>query len=376
METFINEYCSFDPVTQLTTCTKTTTISDGKTKEVFTEVITKGGKAAVDVPPIPTISRPKQASKLEAESALIYSLYQSRASSLKGLVIGITDAKGPRFTSFGGVDENSLFEIASITKVFTGLLLQKFCEESLVQLSDPIQMHLPKEVRAPTWQGRQITLEHLATHTSGLPRMPTNFAPKDPKNPYNDYDSQKLYSFLSSYKLTRPPGAAYEYSNLGYGLLAMILRHKTGKLYDELIKERIAGPLGMQSTAVALSAEQKQKLSPPFNAALKPTSNWDFKALAGCGSIKSTAADMLRFANANLDPTNPFFKSLSETHKVRQLSQMGLGWHHNEESVWHNGETGGYHSYLGISTQNQKAVIVLTNTQKSIDDIGITILNS
>src|ERR1017187_4938032 len=131
-----------------------------------------------------------------------------------------------------------------------------------VSLPDPIWKYLPADVKTPQRDGRQITLQDLASHTSGLPRLPGNMPLKDPANPYAAYSAGMLYQFLSSYKLPRDIGAQYEYSNLGGGLLGFLLSRRAGVDYEELVRTRICVPLQMTSTAIVLSPELKARLAP------------------------------------------------------------------------------------------------------------------
>jgi len=153
-----------------------------------------------------------------------------------GIVVGLIDADGrQRIVSYGDpgpgqppLDGNTVFEIGSISKVFTSTVLAQLVQEGKVSLDDPAQKYLPATVHLPTRNGKPITLGNLAMQNSGLPRMPTNFKPADAANPYADYTVQQMYDFLSSYQLPRDPGAEFEYSNLGVGLLGHILSRVTG----------------------------------------------------------------------------------------------------------------------------------------------------
>ena len=141
------------------------------------------------------------------------------------------------------LDADSVFEIGSITKVFTAILLADMADRGEVALDDPVAKFLPESVRVPERNGRRITLLDLTTQSSGLPRMPDNLRPKDPTNPYADYTPEQMFEFLGRYELTRDIGAQYEYSNLGVGLLGQALAHRAGKSYEALVKERILDPL-------------------------------------------------------------------------------------------------------------------------------------
>ena len=168
-----------------------------------------------------------------------------------GIVVGVIEPAGRRIVTYGRastseavpLDGDTIFEIGSISKVFTSLLLADAVQRGEVALTDPISKYLPASVKVPE-RGRAITLQDLATHTSGLPRLP-DMNPKDPENPYADYSVDQLYRFLSTYQLPRDVGASYEYSNLGAGLLGHILALRAGTDYESLVKSRITGPLGM-----------------------------------------------------------------------------------------------------------------------------------
>ena len=224
-----------------------------------------------------------------------------------GLVIGIVKDGQSQVIAYGETrkgsgtrpDGNTLYEIGSISKVFTGVLLSLLVEEHGVSLEDPLQKYLPPSVTVPVFAGGPITLEHLATHTSGLPRMPDNFNPADPLNPYADYTVAQMYAFLEGHKLGRPPGN-YTYSNYGMGLLGHALAHRMGMTYEQLLKDRICKPLGMKETGITLNEAQQKRLAPPYTIALKPTENWDIPTLAGAGAIRSSVNDMIIFIRANL----------------------------------------------------------------------------
>src|SRR5262245_28637790 len=200
-----------------------------------------------------------------------------------GIVVGVVEPSGRRLITYGQrakgdtrpLDGDTIFEIGSITKVFTSLLLADAVGRGDVALTDPIAKYLPATVKAPERNGRSITLVDLSTHTSGLPRLPTNFAPKDISNPYADYSVQQMYDFLSTYQLTRDIGSTWEYSNLGGGLLGHVLARRAGMDYEALVRARITGPLGMTHTSITLSPEMKARLAPGHTAALEPAANWD-----------------------------------------------------------------------------------------------------
>lgn len=311
-----------------------------------------------------------------------------------GIVVGLVDDRGIRIVSYGKPNQNSdqlvnadsVFEIGSVTKVFTATLLADMVERGEVSLNDPISKYLPKSVKTPTRAGKEITLLDLATQTSGLPRMPGNFAPKDPQNPYADYSVEQMYAFISGYTLTRDIGAKYEYSNLGVGLLGHILALRSRTDYETLVRTRIGRPLKMDSTGIKLTPEMQARLAAGHNAVGRPLPNWDLPTLAGAGALRSTVNDMLKFVTANLGlKKSPLLTAMQKAHQSQHDTgvpdlEIGLGWHilkkFDTEIVWHNGGTGGYHSFIGFDQKKRKGVVVLSNSTNDIDDIGRHLLES
>ncbi len=312
-----------------------------------------------------------------------------------GIVIGVIESTGSRIISHGSLakddqrspDENSVFEIGSVTKVFTALLLADMAQQGELALTDPVGKYLPWSVRMPERSGRQITLLDLATHTSGLPRLPSNLKPKDRTNPYAGYSVEHLYQFLSSYKLPRDIGSRYEYSNLGGGLLGHVLAHRAATDYETLVRTRICAPLHMNSTGITLSPEMKFRTATGYNAALKPVPMWDLPTLAGAGALRSNAVDLLKFLAANLGYTNSLLAgAMSAMLAIRrptgnQGSEVALGWHalkrDTREILWHNGGTGGFRSFLGFDPTNGVGIVALSNagTAAGVDDVALRLLS-
>jgi serine-type D-Ala-D-Ala carboxypeptidase/endopeptidase len=303
------------------------------------------------------------------------------------IVFGWVDASGARVVAEGKgpgnkpLDGSSVFEIGSASKSFTCVALADMVKKGEVKLDDPVAKYLPKSVHMPSRGGKQITLADLATHTSGLPRMPGNVKPKDPYNPYADYAVQQMYAFLSSYELKRDIGAEFEYSNLGVGLLGHALALKAGSSYETLIVRRICTPLKMTDTRITLSADQKARLVPGHGPDGKPAKNWDIPTLAGAGALRSTANDMLKFIAANAGLTkSDLYAAMELSHEERHeagssVLSVGLGWHILHRTggaiVWHNGQTGGYHSFVAFDKSAQQGVVVLANFANEIDSIGM-----
>lgn len=311
-----------------------------------------------------------------------------------GIVVGLLAADGEtRILAAGqagpghpALDGNSVFEIGSITKVFTGILLADMVLAGEVGLDDPAERYLPG-VAVPSRNGAPITLAQLATQTSGLPRLPTNLRPASLANPYADYTVEQMYAFLAEYELPRDPGARYEYSNLGMGFLGHVLSARAGMPYDALVRERILEPLGMTHTAVSLTPWMREHVVAGHNALGDTVPFWDLPTLAGAGALRSNATDMLRFMAANVQPAaNPPGPALRLAHRRRanagsDAMSIGLAWHrlavNGDTIVWHNGGTAGFRTFVGFRPSTGLAVVVLTNSGgQGSDDIGFHLLNA
>ena len=199
-------------------------------------------------------------------------------------------------TGTPAADEHTIFEIGSVTMVFTACLLADMAIKHEVRLGDPIQRYLPADVRVPSYRGQEITLLDLGNHTSALPRLPTNFPEtiKDPADPCRDYTVGHLHDFLNTFQLRRPIGWRRYFSNLGMGLLGHVLSLAVKKDLPELIRERIS-TLGMPDTAVSLTAEQQMRFIQGHSVSGQPVKPWDMGALIGAGGLRSTARDLLTF---------------------------------------------------------------------------------
>jgi len=280
------------------------------------------------------------------------------------------------------LDADSVFEIGSITKVFTAILLADMVDRGEVKLDDPVAKHLRAGVKVPERNGKVITLIDLSTQSSGLPRLPDNMKPANPMNPYADYTVEQMFEFLGRYQLTRDIGAEFEYSNLGVGLLGHVLALRAGKSYEALVKERILDPLDMDHTAITLTPWMTKHLAKGHNTNGEVMQNWDVGALAAAGGIRSTMNDMLKFARANLQTRGKLQQIMQRTHTERAPASngasIGMNWiivqRNGQQVIWHNGGTGGYRTWLGFDQKKGLAAVVLTNSTHGADDLGFDLL--
>jgi CubicO group peptidase (beta-lactamase class C family) len=345
--------------------------------------------AAADVPP---------AANAVLSDQEILGLLQPRVDTFHpgvGIVVGVIGPKGRRVVACGSLDQGkarpmngeTLFEIGSVTKVFTSLLLADMVQRGEVVMTDPVATFLPEGVKVPQRGGRSITLQDLSSQTSGLPRLPGNLAPKDPANPYADYTPEQLFQFLSTYQLTRDIGSQYEYSNLGVGLLGQALAGRAGMTFGQLVRSRICVPLGLKDTGITLEPGQKARLAVGHDGSLAPTANWDLPALAGAGALRSDAEDMLTFLEAQLgykrSALAPAMAAMLVPRKPTGVAglEIALGWHvstaNGAEIIWHNGGTGGYRAFVGFNARTRVGVVVLANTSREwgLDEFGRHLLD-
>ncbi len=285
-----------------------------------------------------------------------------------------------------GKNANNLtvYEIGSISKVFTSLLLADAVVRGEIKLEAAADVANEAGIRLPSHDSTPITWADLSTHRSGLPRLPTNLPLTDFVNPYREYDSKKAAAFLSEYQLPRQPGDSQEYSNLGVSVLGYLVAQKAGKPYQQLLRERIAEPLRMTDCTVSLSSDQTKRLATPHNKVGSAASPWTFADLPGAGGIHATMRDMMRFAKAHLNPpTGTLGEAIELAWKQHSKADasapaMGLGWMiaRDGQTRWHNGQTGGFHAALFINRELKCAVVVLCNTAVSneIDQLATQLI--
>ncbi|AFU68215.1 beta-lactamase-like protein, transpeptidase superfamily [Psychroflexus torquis ATCC 700755] len=279
----------------------------------------------------------------------------------------------------------SLFQIGSVTKVFTSTLLASLVLDKTLKLTDSLQQFF----RFPL-ANTSITLERLSNHTSGLPRLPSNLnlALADPKNPYLTYTEADLEFYLTSeMEVPNTTKPIYQYSNLGAGILANALENATDKTFDNLLSEKIFQPLGMKNSTLdsnLVESNLVQGLDQDGN----PTPVWDMGVLAGAGGVLSSTADLSKFVKAHFEDTETAFSLTTlSTFLVNANLRIGLGWHILQDErghnlYWHNGGTGGYSASVFVIPEIQKAVIVLTNVSafhpkaSRIDELGFKLLSA
>jgi len=331
---------------------------------------------------------------------LVAGAAEKNARRHPGLVVGAVDAHRTRQAVAGmghirlpagpAPTDTTLSEIGSITKVFTGLLLAIAVVRREVTLDTPVRELLPTGTTVPSRDGMEITLEHLTTHRSGLPRSPVGFRTEVQTvllgrgNPYSEITDERLLEFVARTELRRTPGTGrIAYSNVGGGLLGLALVYRAGvSSFVELVRQRICEPLAMARTTVLEEAGVDQ-LATGYTARGQPVEHWTLTGLAGAGALISSAMDMLRFLTAQLKPES---SALGEAIKLGQTERyggrrfgIGLGWirmpGRSGMTLWHNGGTGGFRSFAGIVPERSFGVVMLANNRRSCDRAAVRLLS-
>jgi len=296
-------------------------------------------------------------------------------------------------------DAGTVYEIGSITKIFTCILLAKLEADGLVGLDDTIAEHLPRNLELPP-EVAAITLSQLATHTSGLPGVADNFQKLILEDPhtwegrgtyYAKYKKEDLYEGLRTVKLKHKPDTQWEYSIIGMGTLGHILELKSGQPYEMLVKEIICEPLGMKDTTITLSKDQRDRMAIGYDSKGIPVPPWEFDVLGSQGAIRSTVKDMLTFAEANLTVDasalsaamqrvlqfrpRAFIRPVEALSPSNRLDMLqGLGWRKlalPKGDAWvHPGATGAYRAYIGICKKPQVGIVLLSSNGKNLTDLA------
>lgn len=288
---------------------------------------------------------------------------------------GCTPDAGP-----AAFDDDSLFEIGSITKGLAGLLLADMVLKGEIRIEDTAAEHSRPGAKLPAFEGRPVTLRHLVTHTAGLPRMPPGFAPKDWRNPYADFGVDDLYAALAATRLQVPPGLTRSYSNFGFMWLSEILSRVGGKPFDVLLTERVLLPLGMGSARVRVPPGSESKLVGGHDLAYRPTSRWDdVPELSGVGGLRASISDMVKLAQAlsgaRATPIDAVIaKALEPLHRLGDLeSHVGYAWMQHEAHRrvhWHGGGSGGFSAMLVVDRGSKTGAVVLADSVARFDDLA------
>lgn len=267
----------------------------------------------------------------------------------------------------GTAPQHVVFEIGSITKVFTALLLAQATIEGKVTFETTVAELMGAAQKFDDARVGAITLRQLATHTSGLPRLPADLSlGADAQDPYAHYDRARLNAGVQITRLKGDGPFPMSYSNFGVALLGDLLARRYGQTWAELIAQKITGPLKMPDTVLELSKEQQARLAPPYAGAM-PNHAWHLNSFVAAGALHSTAADLVKFGEALLAPEKtPFADAIALMLRPQTKSgEIGLAVMISKidgETVYHHdGGTGGYRSALHITPARHAVTVVLVN---------------
>lgn len=313
-----------------------------------------------------------------------------------GLAVAVFDNGQASFLNYGltdeggaGITEHTRFEIASITKTFTSLLMAQMAADPDIQLDIHARAETYLPFALPEKDGKSIEVWQLASHTSGLPRMPTNY--QENFNPYKDYDLAKLTEYYEGAMLVTTPGESYAYSNLGAGTLGVALTsiagvdYDSGKGFEALLRERILEPLDLQETGIYLTEEATGAMAQPHTAMGTKYPIWEFDSLAACGALKSTTYDLVQYIAAAMGQVScdetiaAAFDECCKLHYSGGGHTIGLGFHLMKMSTghtccWHNGATGGSRSIILLCEKTGQGVVILCNNAVSVDELGVALM--
>ena len=280
-----------------------------------------------------------------------------------------------------------IFEIGSITKLFTANLLAKAVLDNRVKLDQNINDYLRIKINKNT----KISFKSLANHTSGLPRMPSNIDDQIdyPENPYKNYDQSYLEEYLKNFlKVDKKAIGIPSYSNLGFAILGYTISKIYEMSYEDLIQQFIFSKFKMNSSFLAADKVDK-RLVKGLNEKGDITPNWDLSAMSSSGGILSNVEDLVRFGTAHFDESNIELNLLKKkTAMVNERVDIGIGWHiiNSEKSEnkwhWHNGGTGGYSSSMALDFKNKTGVVILSNVsafnpyQDNIDQLCFELMKT
>ena len=322
----------------------------------------------------------KKLTRKDLSHGLAIGVYKDGKSFIRGY--GTVNKLAPTVTG-----ASTVFQIGSLSKLFTASLFQILCDEGVVRMDATLAEILGGSLAlSPTAQ--QVTLKQLATHTSGFPSIPKPLGLKANalvkkedlmRDPYGHLGPEYVFEYLGSTEDQRAPGR-FEYSNFGMGLLGHVLEFITKRDFESLVREKLLAPLEMGHTAITLTPEMREHLAQGYTEKDEPCSLWTFRALAGAGAYNSSVEDMMRLIRANIEDDSFMSPTLKKMHAPQLSGDTGIGWIQptfldrffgNKTVVWHNGMVGGYASYLSVDTKTKTGIVILSNKAVDVTMLGM-----
>lgn len=325
-------------------------------------------------------SEVKKITRGEPSHRLVIGIYKDGQSFIKSYgAVSDVDATVP--------DVSVVFQIGSVSKLFTASLLQILCDEGILKMDATLEQLIGGSiVLSPAAQ--QVTLKQLVTHTSGFPRVPKSLLQKATQlagkenlllNPYSLVQPKDIFEYLKTTEDKGEPGR-FKYSNFGMGLLGHVLEMVAKKNFESLVSEKFLAPLDMRNTAITLTPAMKDHLAQGYTKNGTPNPIWTFSVLAGAGAFNSNAEDMMKFIRANIEDSSVLSQTLKKMHEPQFGGDTGIGWMQptfidrfvgNQSIVWHNGMVGGYASYVSIDTKAKTGIVILSNKAVDVTMLGM-----
>lgn len=336
-----------------------------------------------------TASRPARAQAAAADESVVQALLDARLAQ-QG--VGLAAARlvdGRIEAAFAGrraanqaqaMGPTHRFEIGSISKTFVALLLARRAQARALALDDPVEAALPRGLRLRDAAGAPLRWADLATHRSGLPRLPANLQARRPSDPYADYDEQALHAFLEAWRPEHARDARFEYSNLGFGLLGHALALQAGMPFDALLQREVLAPLGLSAITLARPGVGASDMAQGHNAQREPVPFWHFGVLAGAGALRANLGEMLHYAQAAIGAVDTPLRAAFDLVLAPRAdgpgrgTRIGLAWFSTELGgrvlTHHDGGTFGFASSLCIDRAARRGGLVLANTMLPVDDLA------
>lgn len=309
-----------------------------------------------------------------------------------GFIIGIVDQDSTYYVEFGSdirgskstLNTKDIFEVGSITKVFTSSLASVLVHQEVLQYKDKINAYLPEQIQNPRMD--DVTILDLIQHTSGLPVRPYFFGmkEKDPQNPYGYYDKNELLNFYSSF-VPKSKGS-FNYAHTNYGLLEIILESATNKSYGALLEEYILGPLFLDDSFVFFKERKDDILTPGYDRAGRLTDPWTFASFGASEGLKTSVTDLVQFMKVNIGLTDhPLGQIFALNHQKEVETDFnasirtGRGWQIIDQRkgydiITHTGKTNGHNAFMAFVKETGTGVVILSNSNMGTRDLGFLIL--